>query len=50
MCIIKGIAMAMSLGYGSSEEFYFDEYQSLDLHDKRLNVRAKKILYNFKKS
>jgi len=35
--------MALSLGYGSSEEFFSDEYHTLNLHDKRLNERARTI-------
>jgi hypothetical protein len=35
--------MNISLGSGTSEEFFREEYRELDLKDKRLNERAKKI-------
>lgn len=31
------------LGEGTTEEFYKNEFQTLDLKDKRLNKRAKSI-------
>jgi hypothetical protein len=36
--------MAMTLGMGTSEEFFEEEFKELELKDKRLNKRAKKIL------
>ena len=41
--------MAMSLGYGSSEEFYSAEYQTLDLRDKRRMCEPKKFCSTSKK-
>ena len=35
--------MALSLGSGTSVEFFGKELERLDLKDKRLNERAKKI-------
>jgi hypothetical protein len=35
--------MVQSLGFGTSEQFFSEEYISLDLNDKRLNDRAKGI-------
>lgn len=36
--------MAISLGMGTTEEFFEEEFKGLDLKDKRLNTRAKKII------
>lgn len=36
--------MVISLGNGTCEEFFAQELKKLDLKDKRLNVRAKKIM------
>lgn len=35
--------MAISLGMGTSVEFFSEEFCAIDLKDKRLNERAKKI-------
>lgn len=35
--------MALSLGSGTSEEFFKEEFAPLNLKDKRLNDRAKRI-------
>jgi hypothetical protein len=35
--------MAISLGKGTSIEFFTEEFHTLNLKDKRLNERAKKI-------
>lgn len=35
--------MALSLGSGTSEEFFGEEFASLNLKDKRLNERAQSI-------
>ncbi len=35
--------MAISLGTGTSTEFFSEEFGGLNLKDKRLNARAKKI-------
>lgn len=35
--------MTISLGMGTSAEFFTEEFSSLNLQDKRLNRRAEKI-------
>jgi hypothetical protein len=35
--------MTISLGTGTSTEFFAEEFKTLNLKDKRLNERAKKI-------
>jgi len=35
--------MTISLGMGTSIEFFTEEFEALDLKDKRLNERAKQI-------
>lgn len=37
--------MSYSLGLGTTKEFIEHEFNELDLKDKRLNERAKQILY-----
>jgi Transposase DNA-binding len=37
--------MSCSLGSGTTDEFIEKEFNTLDLKDKRLNERAKEILY-----
>lgn len=37
--------MSVSLGSGTTSEFIEQEFESLDLKDKRLNQRAKTILH-----
>lgn len=41
---MKGAIIMLSLGEGTSIEFFSEEMSSLHLKDKRLNERAKKIL------
>lgn len=40
---IRGAIMLNSLGGGSSQDFWESEYYNLNLGDKRLNQRAKKV-------
>lgn len=40
----------MAIGNGTAEEFIINEFQSLDLKDKRLVNRAKKILISLQKN
>lgn len=41
--------MNIPLGAGTTEAFFAAEYDQLDLRDKRLNTRAKKILTDLQK-
>lgn len=42
--------MAIALGSGTTEEFILSEFESLDLKDKRLDTRAKKVLIALQKN